>query len=165
MPGLLRTSHSRTCHLCTPIKSLHAFQSIVCACAERMEGPRRVDCIRPGLGSLRRADSGPSGVARESGNPARSGSSTRPPIDCSRARPTRWRSRSICFLVPLGHACHAHALVHALVLSEIDGIVAEGQGSKPRNGEARIELETGARSVARFVWSAEVRQCGSDARR
>jgi hypothetical protein len=41
-------------------------------------------------------------------------------------------------------------------------MVAEGQGSKPRYGEARIELETGARSVARFVWSAEARQRGGE---
>jgi hypothetical protein len=39
---------------------------------------------------------------------------------------------------------HPHAISHALTVSEIDQVVAQGRCSESRDGEARIEFEPGA---------------------
>src|SRR5271157_4242001 len=69
----------------------------------------------------------------------------RDPLD--RLARVRQQARSIR-LLSLRHARHAQAFVYSLAAREIDGIVAERRGSKPRDREARIEFEPRTRGFA-----------------
>jgi hypothetical protein len=75
---------------------------------------------------------------------------------CSERAPAHAGRRQVPSL--LRHPRLAHAFVRALAARKIDGIVGECLGSKPRDGEARIEFEPRTGSFARFFKTAKVRQ-------
>src|SRR5271166_5188530 len=120
----------------------------------RRSGPR---LRTPQLGGLRafRNREERAGIPLEAGVPCG------PPVDCCR-REGDAAIPSIYFLFPLRRPGQPQALVHALAARKPDGIVAEGHGPQPRNGEARIEFESRASSFARVFEMAEMRQRGGE---